>query len=338
MSDITIKTWRPTNQLYGQPMGISELAYCNGIYLAHTDEHPDGSECFKTNIISTDFEYWQHRPSSPDYQHKLSDVKITSTDDKFIAVASRTTDTGKKFIAYNSTNGFDWLSFYESDDESDNYIPLSISVVTSRIVIGCSGVMFTTSDGLSWSKLTLPEEFSKADILGSAVAGEFFYFLLKQDNKSYIASTTNGVDFDVNIVPWGMETVAIAGNGSQVVLSGRTNKHACLIFFSDSIDSYSLKSIPIELVDDCFSTIYDMLWHDNQWIFVGAREFYTSSKLKFSNGGYVFRVKGNLSEDSDLIQDTISTRSLNKVTVVNNKLVVYGLAVPTADNCLYMEE
>lgn len=334
----TPQTWIATNQLYGQPISITALAYANGTYLALVDNHLDGSKCFETVIVSRDLSHWDHKPSSPTFDFEFKNVKITSHEDYFIAVATKSNEFGDKFISLISYNGFDWNLVFETEDSSENYSPLKLTYTNGMHIACCMGCMFLSSTGKIWTKITLPEPYTTARVLGSAMAAGKIYFLLDVGSKSYLAITENGNSFTVIPTPWNMKTVGIAGNNNQVLVSASIQNKACVIYFSDDLEAYGIRSLPEVPYDDNFLTVQDMKYINNEWILACNREFFNTTGIKFSVHNFIYRVKDSLNEDSELIIDVSPSKNINTIEFLNNQVVGYGQVSPNPENCLYVVE
>ena len=269
------KNWIPASQIYGQPLGIIDVAYLNGTYLANPSSHPGGTESFQTNLISADFEHWQNRVNSPVRPYKIEDVRFFSTDEYIFAMGSKITETSKKLVGMRSTNGFDWDDYYESTDESLNYKINEINVVSGLHILSCTGCIFVSNDaGKSWNKIALPEEYKDAVVGGSAFNSHGIHILLKKGKQSYLAKIKSGNDLDVIVTPWQMESVSMTSNNHQIIVSGRIKNQSFIIFFVDDPEAYEILSIPEKPTEESFVSVYDMQWINNEWYFAVSKEFY----------------------------------------------------------------
>lgn len=333
------RSWVRSPLMYGEPIVINELAYANGSYLAHSENHPNGLDTFKTNIISDNLMNWMHVTSQSPFLN-VKNVKLLTVDDHFIAIATSQEIAGKKLVAMRSSNGFEWEEVYRTTDYSEGYLPISLSNMQGRAIVGGAyGYILISSNGIHWKKSAFPDGYEIARVVGSAECNGTFYFLAKMNDRPIIAKTTNGDDFEMIEIPWGMECITMAGNGTQVVVSCRLAGIACMVYFSDDINAYKTHILPVNKQDkEDFITVYDMLWFDNQWMFVGSKEFYNSGGMKFSKQGFVIRSDGALDKSSKFSFDTIDTKQVEKISVLNNNLVVFGNSFPNPDSCFFTLE
>lgn len=333
------RNWVRSPLMYGEPIVINEIAYANGTYLAHSTDHPNGLGEFKTNIISNNLTNWMHVTSQSPFID-ISNVKLLTVDDHFIAIATYQMIQGKKLVVLRSDNGFEWTEVYRTDDFSEGYQPVSHTNFQGRAIVGGAyGYILLTSNGTIWKKSSFPDGYEIARVVGSAECNGAFYFLAKMNDKPIIAKTTNGDDFEMIEIPWSMECVTMSGNGSQVVVSCRLHGVACLVFFSDDITNYKTHMLPINKQDrDDLITVHDMLWFKDEWTFVGAKEFYNNGGLKFSKQGFVFRSDGKLTESSKFTFDKIDTKQVEKIRVLNDNLVVFGNSFPNPDSSIFTLE
>lgn len=332
-------TWVRSPLIYGEPIIINEIAYANGTYLAHSENHPNGLDPFKTNIISDNLHNWMHTTSQSPFV-SMKNVKLLTVDDYFIAIATSQEIAGKKLVVLRSDNGFEWSEVYRTDDYSEGYQPVSHTQMQGRAIVGGAyGYILLTSNGTQWKKSSFPDGYEIARVVGSAECNGAFYFLAKMNDRPIIAKTTNGDDFEMIEIPWKMECITMAGNGSQILISCRMHGVACVVSFSDDINEYKTHILPLNKQDKTdFITVYDMLWFDNQWIFVGSKEFYNSSGMKFSKQGFVLRTTGSLTGIPKFTHDKIDTKQLEKIRVLNNNLVVFGESFPNPDSCIFLLE
>lgn len=333
------RTWVRSPVIYGEPIVINELAYANGTYLAHSENHPNGMDTFKTNIISENLTNWMHVTSQSPFLN-IKNVKLLTVNDSFIAIATSQEIAGKKLVVMRSENGFEWTEVYRTSDYSEGYQPVSHTQIQGRAIVGGAyGYILLTSNGTQWKKSAFPEGYEIARVVGSAECNGSFYFLAKMNDKPIIAKTTDGDNFEMIEIPWNMECITMAGNGSQVVVSCRLAGVACLVYFSDDIKEYKTHILPINKKDPGnFITVYDMVYFNNQWIFVGASEFYNNSGMKFSIEGFVLRTDENLTVSSKFSKDTTDAKQLEKIRILNNNLVVFGDSFPNPDSCIYTLE
>lgn len=333
---LTPQTWTQTNSLYYDPISINELAYINGTYVALPDSHPDFTSTFTTFFLSEDLNNWRKVIQGNGLRFEVEHVKIIQHEDYLFAVGLKVADTGNKFVSFISTNGTKWELIYES--EVNPVKILNTSYHNGQHIVCCVGFIFVSGDGKTWNVLKLPQEHSSARVLGMAMTNDTFYCLLNSSGKSYIASTVDGTEFTVRTTPWLMESISLAGNGEQILVSARIKNKACVIYFSDDVDAYDIQSIPETPYDDNFLTVVDMKYINGEWIFACVREYYNRNKLKFSIHGFIFRNQGSLSVDSTLTKDMIASRNITTVKFVNNQYIAFGKVFPNLDNCLYRIE
>jgi len=332
-------TWVRSPVMYGEPIIINELAYANGTYLAHSENHPNGMDTFKTSIISDNLTNWMHVTSQSPFV-SMKNVKLLTVEDHFIAIATSQEIAGKKLVVMRSDNGFEWQEVYRTEDYSEGYQPVSHSNIQGRAIVGGAyGYILITGNGTVWKKSSFPDGYEIARVVGSAECNGVFYFLAKMNDRPIIAKTTDGNTFEMIEIPWEMECITMAGNGSQIVVSCRLAGVACVVYFSDDISEYKTCMLPLnrQLKED-FITVYDMLWFDNQWIFVGSKEFYNNGGLKFSKEGFVIRTDGPINSTSKFTPDKIDTKQVEKIRVLNNNLVVFGESFPNPDSCIFLLE
>jgi hypothetical protein len=324
--------------MYGEPITINELAYADGTYLAHSEKHPNGRYCFKTHIISKDLKSWENVPGKSPFVN-IKNVKLFTVNEQLTAVASCKMAEGNKLVAMQSLDGVEWTETFRSIDVSEGYQPITVTQIQGRHIVGCVGSILITSNGVVWNKSTFPTGYETAKVVGSAECKGTFYFLAKMDDRSVIAKTINGETFTMLEIPWSMESITMAGNGEQVVVSCRLAGVACLVYFSDDIKSYKTHILPNNRKNPShLITVYDMIYFDNQWLFVGSNEFYNVGGMRFSIESFVLHTDGNLTTSTMFTKDITDAKQLEKIRILNNKLVIFGESFPHPASCIYTLE
>jgi hypothetical protein len=270
----------------------------------------------------------------------MKNVKLLTVQDYFIAIATSQEIGGKRLVVMRSDNGFEWSEVYRTPDYSEGYQPVSHTQMQGRAIVGGAyGYILLTSNGTQWKKSSFPDGYEIARVVGSAECNGKFYFLAKMNDKPVIAVTTDGDNFAMLEIPWNMECITMSGNGEQVVVSCRLAGVACVVYFTDDINDYKTHILPLNKKDSShFITVYDMLYYNNQWLFVGSSEFYNNAGMKFSIEGFVLRCDDNLSPSSKFTKDNTDAKQLEKIRILNENLVVFGKSFPNPDSCIYTLE
>jgi hypothetical protein len=344
MSDINVKTWVRTNNLYGQHFSIDELDYANGLYLAHTEEHPNGTNPFETVIISSDLEHWQHRTSSPEFTHSFKNVRITGTTNKFVCVATTNKDTGTHLDVLTSENGFDWTEVYASEVDINSYCSIAKSMA-GGVVAACHGKLIYSSNLTDWAESKFTGKYINYTAIDIAYLHTDFYAILR-DNDSYaIAYTKDLKEFKYYDLEWGKsKPTSMEASGEQLVItcSDGLAERVSIYYTSDGKKNewsrFEFKP-PFRTISNSVSELLSCCFHHTEWVLVGrVREYNNSRSMLFSYKPILLRLEGKITPDSKFIQDEIDSTDLTYVQVLNSKLTCYGKSHPVGDNCLFILE
>jgi hypothetical protein len=259
---------------------------------------------------------------------------LIAVNDYFLVAANKEINDTNQMIVFKSLDGETWEEVFHAEAT----IPKAITIVSGKIAVCATGCVFLADiNGANWTKLPLPKEYELAQVISSASTTGTFYFLIKLTDKTMLATTTDGITVSVIDTPWTTESYTMHDNGNQLIVSSRVENQACLVYFSDDITEYKTKLVPISQIESKdFSTVYDIMWHENQWIFACSTEFNNVSGMTFSKAGYVYRCEGELSDISLLEADTITARQLSAIRHADEVLVAYGNAFPTVENFIYL--
>ena len=342
MSDLNVKTWVRTPDIYGQPLSIDELDYANGLFLAHCEHHPNESDPFGTVIVSNDLSHWQHRPSSPSRDYKMKNVRITGFKDKFVVLATAMKDDGKHLITLTSENGFDWNDGYISEDASDNNQPTIIKTIGGGVVGCLIGGLLYSSDLEEWKFAKFTGKYEAYTSLDITYFNSTFFVLLKKDDEYAIAYTKNLIDFKFYDLQWGVSKPnCIENNGSQmVILCSEGLAERCAIYYTSHGTKQDWARIevkpPYRSITNSISEMFSAAWGDNQWVFVGrVREWNNSRTMLFSHAAMMLRHEGDLTPESVLVNDNIDSNDLTYVQYINGKFYAYGHSHPNGERCLH---
>ena len=344
MSDLNIKTWVRTDNLYGKPLSIDELDYCNGIYLAHAEEHPNGSKPFQTIMIADEnLQNWQHRVTSPERTHSLKNVRITGHKDKFVCAATSIKEGIENLEVMTSSNGFDWLDVYTSNG---TYNKASIvKSMAGGIVIACHGKLVYSSDLTEWKESEFNGIYKDYDCIDLTYFDSTFFVLLKNDDKFAIGYTKDLQDYIYYDLEWGKShPTSLESSGTQMVItcSDQLAERVSFYYTKDGKKNewsrYEIKT-PYRTISNSLSELFSSAFYNNQWVFVGrVREYNNSRSMLFSYKPILLRIEGELTSKSVLIEDNIDSTDLTYVQAINDKLICYGKSHPNGDNCLFVLE
>lgn len=332
--------WTASELTYGDSLKInftaSSLAYNNGTYLIYSDDNFGTPDFFTTTDILNP--KWVKVATPPDTNKSLKNVVLTSIDNYFLVVAVRKTLENTQLVAFKSQNGTEWEEVYHLDNYPSESAPVTITIVSGRLVVCDTGcIYFAYLDGTSWTKTSLPSGYENSIVLGAASYYGKIYFLMRTGEVSHVAITTDGIIFSVVEVPWNALSFAISDNGDQIVVSTRINNQCCLVYFSDDIMKYNAKKLQAHRVQpNEFSTVFDMIWADNKWVFVGSVEFQNVGNMTFSVSGFVYQSNGSLDIDTEIESDTINAIQLNRVIYDGTEFITYGKAFPNTEKCIYI--
>lgn len=344
MSDLNVKTWVRTNNLYGQPLSIDELDYANGIYLAHAEQHPNGSDPFETVIIGdSEMSHWQHRVSSPERTHRLKNVRITGTKDKFVCVATSIKEGVENLEVMTSENGFDWIDAYTS---TDTYNKANIvKSMAGGVVAACHGKLVYSNNLTDWAESKFTGRYVDYDCIDLTYFNSQFFVLLKHNDKYSIGYTKDLQEYNYYDLEWGKsQPTSLESSGTQMAITCNDELAERVTFYytndgtKNTWSRFQCKT-PYRTISNSLSELLSCAFYDNQWVFVGrVREYNNSRSMLFSYKPILYRIEGELTAKSQLIEDNIDSNDLTYVQVINDKLICYGKSHPNGDNCLFVLE
>lgn len=335
------KTWTRTSQIYGEPMIVHEYAYCNDVHLLHCHDHPLDEKCFDNNIISTDFDHWQHRISSPERIENLSDVHICSVADHFIAVGFT---EEKKFIAYKSTNGFDWEQTFIAETSSDSERPTQVRFYGGAVIVACAGQFKFSNDAVTWQSVPFRVPYDSYEVMDIAYFKSQFFFLMRKNDIYAVAFTKNGQSIDYYTLAWQskIKPTSINASESQIIVTAGEGQpeFATLMVSSTGTNASSWERIKVKMpyrdITNSVATLYDALWFNGEWIIVGTTQEWNNVKTYlFSHLGLALRCEGDITLTTEFVSDDIDARDLRKLYLANRRIIAFGQAWPTSDNCLF---
>jgi hypothetical protein len=335
------KTWTRTSQIYGQPMLVHEYAFCNETHLLHCHDHPEDTKCFDTNIISTDFSHWQHRISSPERIEHLSDVHICSVADYFVAVGYT---EQQMFIAYRSKNGFDWEQTFISNESSNLDRPTQIKYYGGAVIVACAGQFKFSKDAVTWNSVPFRVPYDSFEVIDIAYFKSQFFFLMRKNDVYAVAFTKNGQDIDFYTLAWQakIKPTSINASDSQIIVTAGEDQpeFATLMVSSTGTGASTWERIKVKMpyrdITNSVATLYDALWFDNEWIIVGnIQEWNNAKTFLLSHEGLVLRCAGDITTTTEFVFDEIDARDLRKLYLANRRIISFGQAWPTSDNCLF---
>jgi hypothetical protein len=314
------------------------------LYLAHAEEHPNGSDPFGTIIISDgDMSHWQHRVSSPTREFPLKNVRITGINDKFVCVATEI-DNGEKLIALTSENGFDWVQQFASVTDLNRYSTI-VRTVGGGVVSCCnSGVLFT-SNLTDWKFSKFTDKYWKYTAIDVTHHQTEFFIILEYDGSYAIAYTRDFTEYSYYDLEWGKrKPTSISSNGSQMVITcNESLAERCSFYYTDNGKEnkwmrFEIKP-PYRTISNSLSEICSVASDGNQWVFVGRiREYNNTRSMLFSYKALVYRIEGIINSKSTLIQDNIDSLDLNYVQHMNGKFHAFGKNHPVGESRIYTLE